>query len=188
MRKVFTLIELIVVIAIIAILAAIIAPNAFKAIEKAKITQAIADFKTFKNSLYAYYADCGKWPKGTDMGGGLYYIFNGDEGSFLYLMENTGNDFGWDGPYIEKYKLSPWETWYTIVNEEPGAINYGDVNPLGIDIVLSINDDPNNKGNPRSSIIKIDEKLDDGNLTTGNILEGTESTQLNMQLVEIGKW
>ena len=36
MRKGFTLIELIVVIAIIAILAAIIAPNAFRAIEKAK--------------------------------------------------------------------------------------------------------------------------------------------------------
>lgn len=37
----FTLIELIVVIAIIAILAAIIAPNAFRAIEKANIQKAV---------------------------------------------------------------------------------------------------------------------------------------------------
>ena len=36
-RQSFTLLELIVVIAIIAILAAIIAPNAFRAIEKAKV-------------------------------------------------------------------------------------------------------------------------------------------------------
>ena len=38
--KGFTLIELIVVIAIIAILGAIIAPNAFRAIEKAKMARA----------------------------------------------------------------------------------------------------------------------------------------------------
>jgi prepilin-type N-terminal cleavage/methylation domain-containing protein len=37
--RAFTLIELIVVIAIIAILAAIVAPNAFRAIEKAKVAK-----------------------------------------------------------------------------------------------------------------------------------------------------
>ena len=39
----FTLIELLVVIAIIAILAAVIAPNAFRAIEKAKVSGTVAD-------------------------------------------------------------------------------------------------------------------------------------------------
>ncbi|NCC82098.1 MAG: prepilin-type N-terminal cleavage/methylation domain-containing protein [Clostridia bacterium] len=37
-KKGFTLVELLVVIAIIAILAAVVAPNAFKAIEKSKVT------------------------------------------------------------------------------------------------------------------------------------------------------
>ena len=46
MRKWFTLIELIVVISIIAVLSAIIAPNAFRAIEKSKITKALSDIKT----------------------------------------------------------------------------------------------------------------------------------------------
>ncbi|MCF7873829.1 MAG: prepilin-type N-terminal cleavage/methylation domain-containing protein [Candidatus Omnitrophica bacterium] len=58
----FTLIELIVVIAIIAILAAIIAPNAFKAIEKAKISKAIADWEAFKAAAGTFYADTGHWP------------------------------------------------------------------------------------------------------------------------------
>ena len=49
----FTLIELIVVIAIIAILAAIIAPNAFRAIEKAKITKTMADLDSFKKAIFA---------------------------------------------------------------------------------------------------------------------------------------
>ncbi|MBU2265567.1 MAG: prepilin-type N-terminal cleavage/methylation domain-containing protein, partial [Candidatus Omnitrophica bacterium] len=61
MQKSFTLIELIVVIAIIAILAAIIAPNAFKAIEKAKVTKAIADLKTYKTATHSLYADTGHW-------------------------------------------------------------------------------------------------------------------------------
>ncbi|SHJ08964.1 prepilin-type N-terminal cleavage/methylation domain-containing protein [Desulfofundulus thermosubterraneus] len=39
-EKDFTLVELLVVIAIISILAAIIAPNAFKAVEKAKVARA----------------------------------------------------------------------------------------------------------------------------------------------------
>jgi len=60
-KKSFTLIELIVVIAIIAILAAIIAPNAFKAIEKAKVSQLIADFKAYKTGISALYADTGHW-------------------------------------------------------------------------------------------------------------------------------
>lgn len=58
----FTLVELIVVIAIIAILGAIIAPSAFKAIEKAKISAAIADIKAIKNAALGFYADTGTFP------------------------------------------------------------------------------------------------------------------------------
>ncbi|MBU1113377.1 MAG: type II secretion system protein GspG, partial [Candidatus Omnitrophica bacterium] len=104
----FTLIELIVVIAIIAILAAIIAPNAFRAIEKAKITRAAADFRVLKNAAYTLYADTGKWP----LYKGLYspsgrdvYLTN----PRLVLYSDTFNWQGWDGPYLDKtYDKSPW--------------------------------------------------------------------------------
>ena len=44
----FTLIELIVVIVIIAVLAGIIAPNAFRAIEKAKLSRVAHDAQNIK--------------------------------------------------------------------------------------------------------------------------------------------
>ncbi len=93
----FTLIELIVVIAIVAILAAVIAPNAFKAIDKAKITGTIADYKAVKTGVMAFYADCGVWPVTTTTGGGLVSNTGGTGG-----VTTTG----WDGPYIEKWPSS----------------------------------------------------------------------------------
>lgn len=88
MRKGFTLIELIVVIAIIAVLAAIVAPSAFKAIEKGKISATIGDYKSIKTAAMAYYADVGLWPANMTNGSGL-------------SSNDTSN--GWDGPYLDKW-------------------------------------------------------------------------------------
>lgn len=90
-RKGFTLIELIVVIAIIAILASIIAPNAFRAIEKAKISATVEDFRSIKTGAMAYYADTGTWP--ADCPG---------PGACTALVTNDAAN-GWDGPYLEKW-------------------------------------------------------------------------------------
>jgi prepilin-type N-terminal cleavage/methylation domain-containing protein len=93
-KKAFTLIELIVVIAIISVLAAIIAPNAFKAIEKAKIVRTIADMKAVKTASLVYYADTAQWPLG--------YIV--DSNHPLYKDSGIA---GWDGPYIDKIGSCP---------------------------------------------------------------------------------
>lgn len=98
MKKGFTLIELIVVIAIIAILASIIAPNAFRAIEKAKVAKFVGDYKAIKAAVYALYADVGRFP-------GHY------ENLAPPLV--TGGAWaavpGWDGPYLEKLPEPPWK-------------------------------------------------------------------------------
>ncbi|OPX29968.1 MAG: N-terminal methylation, partial [Candidatus Omnitrophica bacterium 4484_171] len=92
MKKGFTLIELIVVIAIIAVLAAIVAPNAFKAIEKGKISATIGDYKSIKTAAMAYYADTGVWPAdGTDK----------DTDPNGFVKDDAAS--GWDGPYLEKW-------------------------------------------------------------------------------------
>jgi general secretion pathway protein G len=99
-RKGFTLIELIVVIAIIAVLAAIVAPSAFRAIDKGKVSATIGDFKSIKTAAMAYYADTGQWPVNCSDGSGF--------------VNNTSAPSGWDGPYLEKWPAhSQWGGSYT---------------------------------------------------------------------------
>ena len=105
MRKSFTLIELIVVIAIIAVLAAIIAPNAFKAIEKAKISRTIADFKTIKSATQAYYADVGKWPPKDLTEDPLNPNIIVETENFI---SGENQPLGWDGPYLERWPQNPF--------------------------------------------------------------------------------
>jgi len=88
MRKGFTLIEMLVVIAIIAVLAAIVAPSAFKAVDKGKISAAVGNFKSIKTAVMAYYADTGAWPAAGAVGAGLVA---------------TDGVSGWDGPYLDKW-------------------------------------------------------------------------------------
>ncbi len=118
----FTLIELLVVIAIIGILAAIIAPNAFNAIEKAKISKAISDLHTLKTASLMYYSDIGFWPPDVDRGidPGFTHPYpwdpsTGNENPSLANPNTIPNDWEdvidekWDGPYIEKWPLThPW--------------------------------------------------------------------------------
>ena len=129
MKRAFTLIELIVVIAIIAILAAIIAPNAFKAIEKAKVTKLIGDLNTFRHATLAYYADMGFWPPDvcpSDDPGftqpNPYNVISGGAPGCLapyglpadWQAQVTAK---WNGPYIDKYPaLNPWGGTYDFEN------------------------------------------------------------------------
>lgn len=101
-KKGFTLVELLVVIAIIAILAAVVAPNAFKAIEKSKVSAAESDFKAVKTAALSYYSDTGKWPN------------TGASSTAFVGPDNTTS--GWNGPYMEKWKsTNPWGGNYSYV-------------------------------------------------------------------------
>ena len=98
---------MLVVIAIIAILAAVVAPNAFRAIEKAKISGSMADVRAMKTGAISYYGDTGVWP-GDGIGIAAAPI-NG-------LVRNDGVA-GWDGPYLEKWpQLARWGGAYTFKN------------------------------------------------------------------------
>lgn len=111
--KGFTLVELLVVIAIIAILAGIVTPNAFNAIEKAKVAKAEADYRAIKSAVLNYYADTGQWPSNLGT--------KDDSPSWKENIKHlTGPDPGvpgWNGPYLEKWpEKNPWGGWYLFVN------------------------------------------------------------------------
>jgi type II secretion system protein G len=164
MRKYgFTLVELIVAIAIIGILAAVIAPQAFMAIEKSKVTKAVTDFKTIRGGCMALYSDTGYWPHG---GNSQVRIHESD------LMRDNTSWEGWDGPYMDGFKgNTPWGgTYYFTTN--------GNMNPAkGPAYELAIEfenrcfpNGPNGKCSiPVSSSDRIDAMLDDGNQSTGEV-------------------
>ena len=96
MKRAFTLIELLVVIAIIAVLAAIVAPNAFRAIEKAKISATIADVRSIRTGAMAYYADTGTWPA-------MSAVADIPPCTAVPGFAATDGRTNWDGPYLEKW-------------------------------------------------------------------------------------
>jgi len=99
-RKGFTLIELIVVIAIIAILAAIIAPNAFKAIEKAKISRTLGDYRSIKTAVMGFHVDTTTWP--TD-GCEESLATNNTCTAAGVALDVAEGIADWDGPYLESW-------------------------------------------------------------------------------------
>ena len=126
-QKGFTLIELLVVIAIIGILAAIIAPNAFKAIEKAKTSRVIADLNAIKTASLIYYSDMGFWPPDVyppvDPGFMQPLPYDPVIGGYPpsgVITTHLPSDWQdvvnekWDGPYLEKWPLThPWGSDYS---------------------------------------------------------------------------
>jgi general secretion pathway protein G len=102
-RRGFTLIELLVVIAIIAILSAVIAPNAYRAIEKAKVAAMIADYQAVKTGAMSYYSDTGTWPDDGIGEPGLG-VTN------TFLVDGSPPIPMWDGPYLERWPSPRWAT------------------------------------------------------------------------------
>lgn len=116
-KKGFTLVELLVVIAIIAILAAVVAPNAFKAIEKSKITAIESDYRAIKTATFVYYSDTGLWPETGAKANGF---------TEKKYIDGTTID-RWNGPYLDVWKdKSPLGNGYAFVNASDPAVTTTD--------------------------------------------------------------
>ncbi|MGE5307496.1 MAG: type II secretion system protein [Deltaproteobacteria bacterium] len=145
--KGFTLIELIVVIAIIAVLAAVVAPNAFKSIEKAKISGTLTDLNSIKTATLAYYGDIQTWPANTTSGSG-------------FVTAPSPAVAGWDGPYLDKWPAtSKWGGNYSYRFDDAQGWSAGSANDDARYIEVS--------GVPENAKTKIDLQID-GNISGNN--------------------
>jgi len=154
-RKGFTLIELIVVIAIIAILAAIIAPNAFRAIAKARIARTVGEYKSIKTAALMHQVDCNAFPNSSGTGEG-----------FTAIQAASCTATNWDGPYIEAWPGNEFDAasdaWFCNDNSAttPCSVDFDAASTAGSRYVGLINvTAPEN--------VSIEAAIDDGVATTG---------------------
>jgi len=97
----FTLMEIMLVVVIIGILATAVLPRLVKQIPYVKIKRAHSDIVTLENILETYYMQNGDYPT-TDQG-------------LKALIEKPTNPpipKNWNGPYIKKTPMDPWDHEY----------------------------------------------------------------------------
>jgi len=144
-EKGFTMVELMVVVAIMAILVSLIAPSAFKAIEKGKISAFMRDYREIKTAAISYYADTSAWPANNNA-------------SVSLVCNDTVN--GWHGPYLEGWpQHNPWKGNYTWCNDNIGVVATVGSGERYLEVVNV----------PSGSAAALDTNLDDGNLATGAV-------------------
>ncbi|MBU2044790.1 MAG: prepilin-type N-terminal cleavage/methylation domain-containing protein [Candidatus Omnitrophica bacterium] len=172
MNKSVTLIELIVVIAIIAILASIITPNTIKYLEKSKIAKTAVDMKTIRSAGQSFFADTGIIPCRKAGGWGKDPGFINRITAANCWPDQGGcaagcvDIVGWSGPYLKNWpKSSPWSADLATApaGGKAGMYNWNFESDSGFITLESYT------AVPIAVSLRLDEILDDGNLSTGDM-------------------
>lgn len=164
----FTLVEILIVVAIIGILATIVSLNVINAQEKSKVTKTITQIDTIKKAVRLYYIDTYDWPPTCRS---VDYPNNCNATKDPFMLAPSGVT-RWNGPYIDGgiYAMAhPWG----------GAMEYwkdGTSGKINVDDDVPGSGSGNDNGQvPDSALLKIDQILDDGNLSTGLIVRGVNN-------------
>lgn len=169
-KKRFTLVEVLIIIVLIAVFSSIIAVNAFRAIDKAKISKLAADARALKLAWHSLYSDIGCFPteydyltRGVATHKGIGPLIRDTD-----IVSDVLNLRGWDGPYYKGTARSPWLAPYLYDNDNNNI--YDPVlgqNPYrGTNLGLSEKDF---NTNVEELVPVIDEVIDDGDASTGSL-------------------
>jgi prepilin-type N-terminal cleavage/methylation domain-containing protein len=163
--KAFTFTELLSAIVIIGILSAIMIPKIMTGIDKARVAATVTDTRNIRNAAYAMYADTGLWPGSNwnDDPTDILENANGGEG-FTYKGDDSQMPDTWAGPYLETWHRNPWGGWYWWdYNRLPEFPTPGQEHVLWVDNAWK----NTNHRIPPTMRLKIDQTLDDGNISYG---------------------
>ena len=179
----FTLIELLVVCAIIGVLATIVIVNLTGAKENSKVSAAVSQLNSIRKAAEMYRVDTHQWPA-TCLSGGLTASYctktSTSAATPPYNVDtffwNPNNIAGWNGPYFEGGISTMTHPWGGAVDYYNGGLSSCGATDQGI----LLNDDrsghsssDNSGAIPLTAIQKIDDKLDNGDLSAGSIIEST---------------
>jgi len=160
----FTLVELLVVIAIIGILANTILTSLNDARQSALIAKTSQEVRTFQNVFAMFFGDTNTIP-------GRCRIQNNCDALSDPFLNDLGVA-GWDGPYIGGGIYDRAHGWGGHIGIENVDYNSDGI----IESFLILDDDPpggipSNGGQiPNDALLKIDQNVDDGNLSTGRFM------------------
>jgi len=93
-RRGFTLVEMMAVVVIIGLLAAVIAPNFFNQVNKTQVTKAKQDIEAINNAITMFRFDTNRLPED------------------LRDLYKDPEIRGWNGPYLKKKSVDPWDNDY----------------------------------------------------------------------------
>jgi len=111
----FTLVELLLVLVILALIGGLVLPGIIGKAEGAKVKAAASQVSRLSMAVESYYLDTGSTPE-----------------SLQQLVEDSGGDTGWNGPYVKTSALKdPWGRDYEYVF--PGEHGEFDIFSLGAD-------------------------------------------------------
>jgi len=111
----FTLVELLLVLVILALIGGLVLPGIIGKAEGAKDKAAASQVSRLSMAVESYYLDTGSTPE-----------------SLQQLVEDSGGDTGWNGPYVKTSALKdPWGRDYEYVF--PGEHGEFDIFSLGAD-------------------------------------------------------
>lgn len=144
----FSLIELAVVVAIISIVAAFAVPVAKNLVIHARSAAVENDLRVFASAFQTYANEHGDWPTG-----------DGTPGAFPPGMEGYLSQTNWQRPT----PIGGYYTW------DPNSLHQG-VHYRAVIVISSTADNP--VSSDRLQLADIDQKMDDGDLATGNFLLG----------------
>ncbi len=164
----FTLIELLVVIAIIGILASVTLASLNDTRDQARSVSAVQEMRSMYTNVLIYLNDTGQLPPECSAAC--------DNATDPFL--NPLGVSGWNGPYNEIWSLShPWGGSYSLApydRYQDGSVEY----TILLDDDAPNTSDSNNQGRvPTEMLVKMDQMLDDGDLSTGDFVgDGRDTT------------